>query len=109
MCEMPQDMPVVLVAGAGPTGLAMAAELARHGLRPRIVDKSPQPSQTSKALAVQARTLELFERLGIADQAIAAGRKIRGIHVYSHRQQIVHVKFDRIESRYNFVLVLPQP
>ncbi len=101
-------MPVVLVVGAGPTGLTMAAELARHGLRPRIIDKAPQASQTSKALAVQARTLEFFERLGIADTALAHGRKIHGIHVYSQRQQVVHVKFDRIESRYNFVLVLPQ-
>ena len=103
-----QNMPVVLVVGAGPTGLTMAVELALHGLRPRIIDKSPQASQTSKALGVQARTLELFERLGIVDQALAGGRKMHGIHVYSNRQQIVHVKLDRIDSRYNFVLVLPQ-
>lgn len=98
----------LLVVGAGPTGLTMAAELARHGLRPRIIDKSPQPSQTSRALGVQARTLELFERLGIAEKALAEGRKIHGINVYSQRQRIVHLNFDQIESRFNFVLVLPQ-
>ncbi|HVX11338.1 MAG TPA: FAD-dependent monooxygenase [Pirellulales bacterium] len=97
-----------LVVGAGPTGLTMAIELARHGLRPRIIDKSPQPSQTSKALAVHARTLEFFDRIGIADQALAEGRKLHGINVHSQRQRIVHLNFDQIESRFNFVLVLPQ-
>jgi 2-polyprenyl-6-methoxyphenol hydroxylase-like FAD-dependent oxidoreductase len=98
----------VLVVGAGPTGLTMATELALHGLRSRIIDKAPQQSQTSRALGVQARTLELFERLGIVDAALSQGRRIHGINVYSQRQRIVHLKFDQIESRFNYVLVLPQ-
>jgi 2-polyprenyl-6-methoxyphenol hydroxylase-like FAD-dependent oxidoreductase len=97
-----------LVVGAGPTGLAMALELARHGLRPRVIDKSPQPVQTSRALGVQARTLEFFDRIGIADQALAEGRKVHGINVHSQRQRIVHVNFDQIDSRFNHVLILPQ-
>jgi 2-polyprenyl-6-methoxyphenol hydroxylase-like FAD-dependent oxidoreductase len=98
----------VLVVGAGPTGLAMALELVRLGVRCRIIDKAPQPSRYSKALGVQARTLEYFERIGTADAAVAAGHKVYGLSAYSDRRRIIHLNFDQIESRYNYVLVLPQ-
>ena len=60
----------VLVVGAGPTGLTMACELARHGIAPRIIDKAPAPSDKSKAFGIHARTLELFEVMGIADTVL---------------------------------------
>ncbi len=63
----------VLVVGAGPTGLVVANELARHGIRPRIIDRGPAPATTSRALVVQPRTLEIFDDMGVIDQAIAAG------------------------------------
>jgi 2-polyprenyl-6-methoxyphenol hydroxylase-like FAD-dependent oxidoreductase len=63
----------VLVVGAGPTGLMVANELARHGVRPRIIDRGPAPATTSRALVVQPRTLEIFDDIGVIDQAIAAG------------------------------------
>jgi 2-polyprenyl-6-methoxyphenol hydroxylase-like FAD-dependent oxidoreductase len=63
----------VLIVGAGPTGLLLANELARHGVTPRIIDRAPEPATTSRALVVQPRTLEIFDDLGVADQAIAAG------------------------------------
>src|SRR5215210_824816 len=63
----------VLVVGAGPTGLMVANELARHGVRPRIVDRAPAPATTSRALVVQPRTLEIFDDIGVIEQAIAAG------------------------------------
>ncbi|HET7666851.1 MAG TPA: FAD-dependent monooxygenase [Mycobacterium sp.] len=63
----------VLVVGAGPTGLMVANELARHGLRPRIIDRGSAPATTSRALVVQPRTLEIFDDLGVVEQAIAAG------------------------------------
>lgn len=97
-----------LVVGAGPTGLTMALELARHGLRPRIIDKAPQPSQTSKALGVHARTMEYFERVGLAQRAMTEGRILHGGSIYSQRQRIVHLNFDQLESRYNFIVILPQ-
>ena len=98
----------VLVVGAGPTGLAMGIELARQGVRCRVIDKAPAPSKTSKALAVQARTLEYFDRIGIADAAVASGRKVHGLNVFSDRKRIVHFGADAIPSRYNYVLILPQ-
>jgi len=56
-------MSEVLIVGAGPVGLTMAAELARYGVPVRIVDRSPQPSRTSKALVIWSRTLELMDRM----------------------------------------------
>ena len=52
----------VLIVGAGQTGLLLAAQLARYGIKPRIIDKNPQPSQTRKAIGVFARTLEIFDK-----------------------------------------------
>src|SRR5258708_34252042 len=63
----------VLVVGAGPTGLMVANELARHGVAPRIIDRGPAPSTTSRALVVQPRTLEIFDDIGVTDHALAAG------------------------------------
>ncbi|WP_101947206.1 FAD-dependent monooxygenase [Mycobacterium sp. 3519A] len=71
----------VLVVGAGPTGLTVANELARHGIVPRIVDRNPAPATTSRALVVQPRTLEIFDDLGVADQAIAAGASAASLTV----------------------------
>jgi 2-polyprenyl-6-methoxyphenol hydroxylase-like FAD-dependent oxidoreductase len=63
----------VLVVGAGPTGLTVANELARHGITPRVIDRAVAPATTSRALVVQPRTLEIFDDLGVVEQAIAAG------------------------------------
>src|SRR5690349_1171951 len=70
---MTESVLPALVVGAGPTGLTVACELARHGVAPRVVDRGPAPATTSRALVVQPRTLEIFDDLGVADQAIAAG------------------------------------
>jgi 2-polyprenyl-6-methoxyphenol hydroxylase-like FAD-dependent oxidoreductase len=70
---MTEQLLPVLVVGAGPTGLTMANELARHGVRPRIIDRGSAPATTSRALVVQPRTLEIFDDIGVVEQAIAAG------------------------------------
>src|SRR3954462_12387537 len=62
----------VLIVGAGPTGLVLAVWLARLGMRIRIIDKAEERGTTSRALAVQVRTLELYRQLGFA------GRRGRG-------------------------------
>ncbi|MCX2933330.1 FAD-dependent monooxygenase [Mycobacterium sp. CVI_P3] len=63
----------VLIVGAGPTGLLLANELARHGITPRIVDREPEPATTSRALVVQPRTLEIFDDIGVIAPVLAAG------------------------------------
>ncbi|MEJ7734222.1 MAG: FAD-dependent monooxygenase [Polyangiaceae bacterium] len=105
----------VLVVGAGPTGLMMAAELARHGVRARLIDAAPEASTHSRAIAVQARTLEIFEHLGIAGEALASGRPIHGVNLYAvasepgaSGKRVVHVDFDDLDSPYPFILSLPQ-
>ncbi|WP_437676557.1 FAD-dependent monooxygenase [Sorangium sp. So ce131] len=71
-----------LVVGGGPTGLTMAGELARRGLAVRIVDKALEPPPDhSRALAVQARTLELFDRMGIAEAATARGLRVEAFNL----------------------------
>ena len=63
----------VLVVGAGPTGLVLALWLAKLGARVRILDKTDAPGTTSRALAIQARTLELYRQLDLADPVVAKG------------------------------------
>src|SRR4051812_26233165 len=60
----PMTEPIVLIAGAGPTGLVLALWLTRLGVRVRIIDKTSEPGTTSRALAVQARTLEFYHQVG---------------------------------------------
>jgi len=101
------DVPVLII-GAGPTGLMMASELTRLGVRCRIIDKTAEISPLSRALAIHARTLEIFENIGIADQFVSAGVKAHGASFYASGKRIAHLSFDNIESRYNFALMLPQ-
>ncbi|MDM9379764.1 FAD-dependent monooxygenase [Chlorogloeopsis sp. ULAP01] len=98
----------VLIVGAGPTGLLLAAQLARHGIKPRLIDKQPQPSTTSKALAVFARTLEIFDKLGIVEEAIDCGCKIYGANIHDDGKRFAHISIDKIDSFFPFVLSLPQ-
>lgn len=98
----------VLIVGAGPTGLTMAIELHRFGIPVRLIDKADRPARWSQALVVQARTLEQFERYGIADRVVAAGRKLQHASVISEGKTIVSFPFKRIRSLYPFVLFLAQ-
>lgn len=98
----------VLVVGAGPTGLTLACELARHGVSVRIIDQADAPSDKSKALGMHARTLEAFEAMGIAEELVAKGVKVHGVNNYANGQRIVHLSMDELETRYPYVLSLPQ-
>lgn len=70
----------VLIVGAGPTGLTLACELARHGVAFRLIEAAPGPQPGSRGKSVQPRTLEVFEDLGIIDGVIANGRMSMPIH-----------------------------
>src|SRR5438093_214443 len=77
----------VLIVGAGPTGLVLALWLTRLGVRVRIIDKTSGPGTTSRALAVQARTLELYRQIRLADAVVAGapgdGDRFPGRHIQS--------------------------
>lgn len=71
----------VLIVGAGPTGLTAATLLAYYGVDLRIIDKNATLSQKSKALGVQARTLELWDKLGLAEGAVANGQPLTALNL----------------------------
>jgi len=98
----------VLVVGAGPTGLVMAAELARHGVQCRVIDKARAPSDRSKAIVVQARTLELLSLMQLADEFVTAGHPVHSANIYSNGKRIVHLRFDDLDSPFPYLLVLAQ-
>ena len=75
------DKPVLIV-GAGPTGLALALWLTRLGVAVRIIDRTAEPGTTSRALAVQARTLEFYRQIGIADALVAGGVELESLNFW---------------------------
>jgi 2-polyprenyl-6-methoxyphenol hydroxylase-like FAD-dependent oxidoreductase len=100
--------PQVLVVGAGPVGLTMASELARYGVRVRIIDKAPQRTDKSKALAVWSRTLEMLDRAGCAHDFIAAGNKVDAANIVAANKLIARVSLAEAKSPYPYALMLPQ-
>src|ERR1700704_2317084 len=101
----------VLIVGAGPTGLVLALWLTRLGIRVRIIDKISEPGTTSRALAVQARTLELYRQVGLADAVLARGRKMTTINLWKRGKHVSHVVFGEMGtdlSPFPFVLIYPQ-
>jgi 2-polyprenyl-6-methoxyphenol hydroxylase-like FAD-dependent oxidoreductase len=101
----------VLVVGAGPTGLMLANQLARRSVRLRIIDRHAGPARESRALGVQARTLEIYSHLGIADQAVAIGKKADGAVLWAEGRRAARVPLGDIGrdvSPYPYLLVLGQ-
>ena len=98
----------VLVVGAGPTGLMLACELARRGLPPRVIDRAGGPDPLSRAVCIHARSLELLDELGLADQAVAEGVPIRTVDVRDRGHLRASFDFGLADSRYTFALDLPQ-
>lgn len=101
----------VLVVGAGPTGLVLALWLARAGINCRIIDKAEAAASTSRAMVVQARTLELYRQVGLAERCVAAGAPIRTIRLRVGGKSVAEVDFGAIGkglSPFPFALSLPQ-
>jgi 2-polyprenyl-6-methoxyphenol hydroxylase-like FAD-dependent oxidoreductase len=101
----------VLVAGAGPTGLVLALWLTRLGVRVRIIDRTVEPGTTSRALAVQARTLELYRQLDLTEAVVAGGWKVPAINLWAQGDAKARVPFEVIGSDltpYAYMLIFPQ-
>jgi 2-polyprenyl-6-methoxyphenol hydroxylase-like FAD-dependent oxidoreductase len=101
----------VLVVGAGPTGLMLANQLVRRGVQTRIIDRHPGPSRETRALGVQARTLEIYSQLGIATQAIELGKRAIGANMWASGRRTARVPLGDIGkdlSPYPFLLILGQ-
>ena len=100
--------PSVLVAGAGPVGLAAANRLARNGAAVRIVDRAEAATPFSRALAINIRTLDLLAASGLSDKLIAAGQKIHRMILHAGDRRLAVLHLDRLVHRFNFILSLPQ-
>ncbi|HET6577717.1 MAG TPA: FAD-dependent monooxygenase [Gemmatimonadales bacterium] len=103
--------PLVLIAGAGPTGLVLALWLTRLGVRVRIIDRTAEPGTTSRAVAVQARTLEFYRQVGLADAVVEAGVKIAGVNLWVAGGRAARLPLGRIGqglSAFPYVLTYPQ-
>lgn len=98
----------ILIVGAGPTGLTAALELSRLGVPVRIVDKAARPSDTSRALAVQSRTLELLDQRGVAAEMVRLGNRARTAAIHDSGHRLATIELRRIPSRFNYVLLLSQ-
>jgi hypothetical protein len=101
----------VLIVGAGPTGLALAAQLQRYGIEFVIIDKKEGITDLSKALVVQARTLELFDQIGLAKEAHDQGEPLQHILMLNEGKIAAHPDFSEVGARiseFPYFLVLEQ-
>ena len=98
----------VLIAGAGPTGMMAALELSRFGIPVRLVEKRHEPATTSRAVGVQARTLELFEQRGISAPLVAKGNHAVAASAYGGGKRLFRLEFSHIDSKYNYLMFVSQ-
>jgi 2-polyprenyl-6-methoxyphenol hydroxylase-like FAD-dependent oxidoreductase len=98
----------ILIVGAGPTGLALSAELRRRGIEAVTVDKIVEGANTSRAAVVHARTLEVLEPLGVVPQMLEEGLKVPVFRVRDRDKALITIDFREIPSAYAFTLMCPQ-
>jgi 2-polyprenyl-6-methoxyphenol hydroxylase-like FAD-dependent oxidoreductase len=96
-----------LVVGSGPVGITMAAELARHGLTCRLIDKCSEPSDKSKALVLWSRSLEMLDAMGTVTPFVDAGLRARGASIFSGGERLLRVSL-QVESPFDYALMIPQ-
>ena len=104
------DVPILIV-GAGPTGLVLALWLTKLGVRVRIIDKTAEPGTTSRALAVQARTLEFYRQLQFAHDVVERGVEVAGVNLWVKGAKAARVPLQDIgrgATPFPFALIFPQ-
>ncbi|GGV66354.1 hypothetical protein GCM10010277_73990 [Streptomyces longisporoflavus] len=95
----------VIVAGAGPTGLMLACELALAGVRTRVLERRTRPQRDSRALSLHPRSVELLDQRGLLDRFLPLGRTVPGWHFAGLRTQL---DFSGLDSRHGYTLFLAQ-
>jgi 2-polyprenyl-6-methoxyphenol hydroxylase-like FAD-dependent oxidoreductase len=101
----------VLIVGAGPTGLVLALWLTRLGVTVRIIDKTEAAGTTSRALAVHARTLELYRQLDLAEAVVERGHKVPAVNLWVRGEREARVSFEDVGgdiTPYPFLHIFPQ-
>ncbi len=100
--------PDALVIGAGPTGLAMATDLLRHGLKVRLIDLAEKASNLSKATTVMPRTLEEFQIRGLHERTIELGKVMRAFSAFYNGKIVFKADYARLSSDFNYLVNIPQ-
>ncbi|UOQ46421.1 FAD-dependent monooxygenase [Halobacillus salinarum] len=100
----------VLIVGAGPSGLMLANQLRKYGVRFQIIEQREEPSAFSKALVVHSRTLEMMDLLGISQKFIEEGFINKQIHFSYHQEKMFAVDFSNLKEHTNFpfMSIIPQ-
>jgi len=98
----------ILIVGAGPTGLTAALELSRFGIPVRLVEKAREPATTSRAIGIQARTLELMQQRGLAEEMVRLGNPAPYGSIYGGGKRVFRLDYGHVDSRYNYTLFLSQ-
>jgi 2-polyprenyl-6-methoxyphenol hydroxylase-like FAD-dependent oxidoreductase len=94
----------VVIVGAGPTGLLLAGDLAAAGVACTVLERRADESNLTRAFAVHARTLELLDARGVADDLVATGARVGTVRLFGKAE----VDLSRLQSRFPFLLVTPQ-
>lgn len=98
----------IVIVGAGPTGLALAASLQRRGLSPLVLDRQQAGANTSRAAVIHARTLEVLKPLGVTDKMLEEGLKVPVFRVRDRSRILASVSFANLPTEFPFTLMYPQ-
>jgi 2-polyprenyl-6-methoxyphenol hydroxylase-like FAD-dependent oxidoreductase len=103
--------PEILIVGAGPTGLMMACQLAIHNIPFRIIDKNEDHTTQSRALVIHARSLEIFEQMGIAEEAVQLGKQAKAVNLFVNGKRRMRINLSNAGTgltQFPFLLILEQ-
>ncbi|MBM3572512.1 MAG: hypothetical protein FJX52_09165, partial [Alphaproteobacteria bacterium] len=101
----------VLIVGAGPTGLMLACQLARWSVGVNIIDRHAGPARETRALGVQARTMEIYAQLGIANRALELGKQATGANLWSQGRKTARIPLGEIGlgvTKFPYLFILGQ-
>ncbi|MER5220525.1 rifampin monooxygenase [Streptomyces flaveus] len=96
----------VIVAGGGPTGLMLAAELRLHGVHVVVLEKEPEPTPVVRALGLHVRSIEVMDQRGLLERFLALGKQYPGGGFFAG---IPKPSPDRLDTTHPYVLGIPQP
>src|SRR5262245_54264552 len=99
----------ILIIGAGPSGLFAAAELARHGVAARLIEREVRPHREARATAIQPGTLEILETVGLLPPFLDAAEHVRCSRLYGpDMSELGATSYERLDCRFPFMCSLPQ-
>ena len=101
-------MPEVIVVGAGPVGLLMAAELLRHGVDVELLEQRPHAGSGSRAIGIHAPVLAALEPSGLTARLLTDAVRVSRGEARSDGKTLGSVRFDRLSARFPYVATLPQ-